>query len=67
MSNNYTIKRAQRKGESYQTMIIIERSTGAMLAEYALNEGEELKQIRDMRKSINEHLDNGGGLHNYQW
>jgi hypothetical protein len=62
----YSIKTSQKSNEEYKTMIIIDNA-GNLLAEYRLDAGEERKQIARLRRSINNHLADGGTLGNYQW
>ncbi len=63
----YKIKRAHRTGENYETMIIVNTETQQEIAEYRLTDGEGQKEIAQMRRDIDEHLNNGGTLGNYQW
>jgi len=63
----YKINRRQVSGEDYETMIISERDTGRQLSEDRLTHGQERKEIAQMRRAINQHLADGGGLGNYQW
>jgi len=63
----YTIKRATRQGEDYETMTIRNRDTGDEVAEYRLTPGCEGAEITSLRRAIDRHIDNGGGLGNYQW
>jgi hypothetical protein len=62
----YSIKTSRKSNEEYKTMIIIDNA-GNLLAEYRLDAGEERKQIARLRRSINNHLADGGTLGNYQW
>ena len=49
------------------TMTISRRDTGEHIAEYRLTIGAERAEIARMRRTIDEHLSNGGTLGNYQW
>ena len=62
----YRIKTAQRSGEDYKTMIILD-DTWDEIAEYRLDPGTEKSQIARTRRAINRHLDDGGTLANYNW
>ena len=49
-------------------MVISERETGDVIAEYRLTPGCEAAEIAAMRRSIDRHLDTANGtLGNYQW
>jgi hypothetical protein len=61
----YRIKR--RMDGMYETMVVINRDTREEIAEYRLTPGCEASEIRRMRRVIDEHLDGGGTLGNYQW
>jgi hypothetical protein len=63
----YKIKRNTRRGEGYSTMIITHKGTGEQIAEYRLTPGWELAEIVEMRRSIDNHIEDGGKLTNYQW
>jgi hypothetical protein len=64
----YKINRQIKAGENYETMIISHRETGEQRAEYRLTPGSERQEITQMRRAIDEHLDNPGAtLGNYQW
>jgi hypothetical protein len=63
----YKIKIAERSGADYATMIITDRATGAEIAEYRLTVGEEYREVAAIRRAIDRHIANGGGLGNYQW
>lgn len=67
MEKCYKIKKAKRENEDYCTMIIIDRSTCEKVAEYRLTAGHEAAEIASMRRAIDRHIENGGGLGNYQW
>ena len=62
----YQIRLAKRPEEPFSSMIIKERS-GERLAEYRLTPGHELADIRQMRRQIDRHVAEGGGLGDYQW
>jgi hypothetical protein len=64
----YKINRRQRDGEDYESMLISNRETGEQIAEYRLTAGCERSEIAQMRRAIDEHLDEPNGtLGNYQW
>jgi len=64
----YKIKQQLLKGEDYYTMVISNRETGEGIAEYRLTPGRERAEIRQMRRAIDEHLDEPNStLGNYQW
>ena len=48
-------------------MLIIDRETGEMRAEYPLTPGKELAEIASWRRTLDAHLAHGGTLGNYQF
>jgi len=48
-------------------MLIIDRETGNLLAEYPLTPGRELAEIASWHRTIDSHLATGGTLGNYQF
>ena len=64
----YTIQRASRAGERYETMVIRNRETGEEIGEYRLTLGEERREIAGMRRALDRHLEEPNGTRgNYQW
>lgn len=64
--NNITIK-TRWHDAGYYSAIVEDSETGDELAEYRLTIGKESKEVRDIRRAVNSHLDDGGTLGNYQW
>lgn len=57
--------RIRRQGE---TMVIIDRESGDVRAEYRLTPGCERREVAAMRRSIDRHLSTPNAtLGNYQW
>jgi hypothetical protein len=63
---DYSIKRAHRAGDTYNTMIIIDNHTDEQIAEYRIDDNVDAA-IRSMRRALDKHLADGGTLGNYQW
>ena len=63
----YTIKRQQRICERFESMLIIDRETGELRAEYPLTPGKERAEIVSWRRTLDAHLASGGALGNYQF
>jgi hypothetical protein len=50
------------------TMIVIDRDTRQVLAEYSLTNGREYSEVRQMRRAIDAHLNKPGStLNNFPW